>query len=602
MKNFIWDFLRNEGNNDEFRLINRGKLFKLKFQIRSMLGVEGENIVEVDGDEINKIWIKHYDKGVREPIDYPEEPLFILLENSAKKYPDKMSIDFLGKKISYRELDEMSDKVSNFLISEGLKKGDKVILDLPNTPHYIASYYGILKAGCVVVQGNPMYTERELRYLAENSEAYTAFVVEFVYPNIKPLVDEGLIKKVVICKIEDFLPFPLNLLYPLKKPKVKVESRKEVVYWKDVMRYDVRREKVNINPKEDVAVFQYTGGTTGLPKVVMLTHYNLVANAYQTIEWVVDATSDDVFLGVLPYFHVYGMTTSMNAPILLGSKIVLLPDPRDIPRILKSIHKHKVTIFCGVPTLFNAINNYLGVEKYDLSSVKACISGSAPLPIEVKREFERITGGKLVEGYGLSETSPVTHGNPLYGVNKEGSIGIPFPDTLSVVVNDEGIILPIGEVGELAIKGPQVMKGYYKMEDETKKVLINGWVLTGDMARFDENCYFYIVDRKKDVIISSGYNVYPREIEEVLYEHEAILEAAVIGVPDEYRGETVKAFIVLKDKLKGKIAEKDIIEFCREKLAVYKVPRIIEFRDELPKSAVGKVLRRVLREEEMKKA
>ena len=367
------------------------------------------------------------------------------------------------------------------------------------------------------------------------------------------------------------------------------------------MKCNAGNKNVEINPKDDVAVFQYTGGTTGLPKAVMLTHYNLVANAYQTVEWVIDASDKDVFLGVLPYFHVYGMTTSMNAPILLGSKIVLLPDPRDIKRIMKSIEKHKVTIFCGVPTLFNAINNYPGVENYDLSSIKACISGSAPLPIEVKREFERITGGKLIEGYGLSETSPVTHANPLYGVNKEGSIGIPFPDTLSVVVDEEGKILPPNQVGELAIKGPQVMKGYYKMEDETKKVLINGWLLTGDMAKFDEDGYFYIVDRKKDVIICSGYNIYPREVEEVLYEHEAIVEAAVIGVPDKYRGETVKAFVVLKDEYKGKISEEDIINYCRQKLAAYKIPRIVEFRDELPKSAVGKVLRRVLKEEEMKK-
>lgn len=566
-----------------------------------MLGVEGKNILEVSGNEINKIWIKHYDKGVREHIDYPEIPLFALLESSAKNYPNKIAIDFLGKKISYEELNKTSNKVSNFLKTEGINKGDKVILVLPNTPHYIAGYYGILKAGGVVVQGNPMYKERELRYLAENSEAKIAFVVEFVYPNIKPLLDDGLIKKVVICKIEDYLPFPLSLLYPFKKPKVKVDNRKEVVYWKDVMKCNAGNKNVEINPKDDVAVFQYTGGTTGLPKAVMLTHYNLVANAYQTVEWVIDASDKDVFLGVLPYFHVYGMTTSMNAPILLGSKIVLLPDPRDIKRIMKSIEKHKVTIFCGVPTLFNAINNYPGVENYDLSSIKACISGSAPLPIEVKREFERITGGKLIEGYGLSETSPVTHANPLYGVNKEGSIGIPFPDTLSVVVDEEGKILPPNQVGELAIKGPQVMKGYYKMEDETKKVLINGWLLTGDMAKFDEDGYFYIVDRKKDVIICSGYNIYPREVEEVLYEHEAIVEAAVIGVPDEYRGETVKAFVVLKDEYKGKISEEDIINYCRQKLAAYKIPRIVEFRDELPKSAVGKVLRRVLKEEEMKK-
>ncbi|HEX58555.1 MAG TPA: long-chain fatty acid--CoA ligase, partial [Methanomicrobia archaeon] len=487
-----------------------------------------------------------------------------------------------------------------FLKARGVKKGDRVILNLPNTPHYVACYYGILKAGGVVVQCNPMYTERELRYLVNNSEASIVFAIEFTYPRIKPLIDEGLVRDVIICKVEDFLPFPLNLLYPLKKQKVGIDE-KGVVYWKDVMKSSPVDKAVEINPKEDVAVFQYTGGTTGLPKAVMLTHYNLVANAYQNVEWVNDISPDDVFLGALPYFHVYGMTTSLNAPILLGCKIVLIPDPRDIRRILKAIQKHRVTIFCGVPTLFNAISTHPDVSKYDLSSVRVCISGAAPLPIEVKREFERITGGKLVEGYGLSETSPVTHANPVYGINKEGSIGIPFPSTLSVVVDDEGTILHAGEVGELAVKGPQVMKGYYKMEEETKKVLINGWLLTGDVARFDEDGYFYIVDRKKDVIIAGGYNIYPREVEEALYEHPAVLEAAVVGVPDPYRGETVKAFVVLRDEFKGKISDKDIIDFCKERLAAYKVPKMVEFREELPKSAVGKVLRRVLKEEELKK-
>lgn len=332
----------------------------------------------------------------------------------------------------------------------------------------------------------------------------------------------------------------------------------------------------------------------------MLTHFNLVANVYQVKEWLPDLSEKDVFAGALPYFHVYGMTTSMNTPIALGAKIVLIPDPRDIKRILDSIEKHRITIFCGVPTLFNAINNYPGVEKWDLSSIRACISGAAPLPIEVKREFERITGGKLVEGYGLSETSPVAIVNPVYGLNKEGSIGIPVSDTYAVVIDDEGRILPVGEVGELAIKGPQVMKGYYKMEEETAKALVNGWLLTGDMAKMDEDGYFYIVDRKKDVIIAGGYNIYPREVEEVLYEHPAVLEAAVVGVPDKYRGETVKAFVVLKPEYRGKVTEKEIEQFCRERLAAYKVPKIIEFRDELPKSAVGKILRRVLREESTK--
>jgi long-chain acyl-CoA synthetase len=566
-----------------------------------MLGVEGKSITEIDEKEINRIWLKHYDEGVRPNIDYPEIPLYQLLEDTAKKYPDKTALIFFGKKITYRELDEMSDRIAGFLKSLGIKKGDRVILDLPNVPQYVAAYYGILKVGATVVQCNPLYTEREIRYIQENSEAEYGFFVEFVYPRIKGLLAEGKLKKAVICKIEDYLPFPLNILYPLKKEKVRIEKSDKVVYWKDALKSPPTKERPEINPKDDVAIFLYTGGTTGVPKAVMSTHFNLVANVYQTLEWVVDRTPDDVFIGVLPYFHSFGMTTSMNAPIANGSTIVLIPDPRDIKRILESIQKYRASIFCGVPTMYAAIINHPDVKKYDLSSVKACISGAAPLPVEVKRRFEEITGGKLVEGYGLSETSPVALGNPVYGLNKEGSIGIPFPDTYAVVIDDEGKVLPIGEVGELVIKGPQVMKGYYKMEEETKKVLVNGWLLTGDMAKMDEDGYFYIVDRKKDMIIAGGYNIYPREVEEVLYEHPAVVEAAVVGVPDPYRGETVKAYIVLKPEYKGKVTEQEIIQFCKERLAAYKVPKLVEFRDELPKSAIGKILRRVLREEEIKK-
>ncbi len=567
-----------------------------------MLGVEGKSITEIEGKEINRVWLKHYDEGVRPNIDYPEIPLYQLLEDTSKKYPDKTALVFFGKKITYRELDEISDRIAAFLKNLGVGKGSRVIVDLPNTPHYVAAYFGILKTGATVVQCNPLYTEREIRYIQENSEAEYGFFVEFVYPRIKGLIAEGKLKKAVICKIEDYLPFPLNLLYPLKKEKVKIEKSERVVYWKDVLKTPPTKERPEINPKEDVAIFLYTGGTTGVPKAVMSTHFNLVANVYQTLEWVIDRTPDDVFIGVLPYFHSFGMTTSMNAPIANGSTIVLIPDPRDIKRILESIQKYRATIFCGVPTMYAAIINHPDVKKYDLSSVKACISGAAPLPVEVKRRFEDITGGKLVEGYGLSETSPVALGNPVYGLNKEGSIGIPFPDTYALVIDDEGKVLPAGEVGEIVIKGPQVMKGYYKMEEETKKVLVNGWLLTGDMAKMDEDGYFYIVDRKKDMIIAGGYNIYPREVEEVLYEHPAVAEAAVVGVPDPYRGETVKAYIVLKPEYKGKVTEQEIIQFCKERLAAYKVPKLVEFRDELPKSAVGKILRRVLRDEEVKKS
>ncbi len=562
-----------------------------------VLGVEGKNLSEVDEREIEKIWLKFYDPHVRENVDIPEIPLNELLKNSAEKKPQNILCDFYGKAITYSEVDELSSRVAAYLQNQGMKKGDSVVLMLPNTPHYIIAYFGILKAGGVVVQASPLYTEREMRHILENSQAKMGFFVEFAYPAIKGLIDDGTVEKAVMCRIEDFLPFPLNHLYRFKKEKVKVEDRKEVIYWRDVITTSDRFSEVDIDPVDDVAVLQYTGGTTGLPKAVMLTHYNLVANALQVVEWLPEKSDREVFAGVLPFFHVFGMTTSMNAPIYLGAKIVLFPDPRDIKRIMKAIEKHGITIFCGVPTLFNAVVNHPDVKKYSLGTVRACISGAAPLPVELKREFEAVTGAKMIEGYGLSETSPVTHANPFNGLNKEGSIGIPFPNTFAVVVDDEGKILPHGEVGELAVKGPQVMKGYYRSEEETENVLVKGWLLTGDMARMDEDGYFYIVDRKKDLIIVGGYNVYPREVEEVLYEHPAILEAAVVGIPDEYRGENVKAYVVLKPEYSGKVTEKEIIEFCRERLAVYKAPRLVEFREELPKTAVGKILRRALRDE-----
>jgi len=411
---------------------------------------------------------------------------------------------------------------------------------------------------------------------------------------------------VVICRTEEYLKFPVKQLYThiVKRKKygnIRIEPRSEISFYSDIMKLRRAERRADVNPKEDVAVIQYTGGTTGFPKGAMLTHYNVVANAYQVAEWDPKASPNDIFMTVLPAFHIYGFTAA-NVGMLFNAKLVVIPDPRDIERVLKAIHKHRITTFAGVPTLFNAILNHPKVRKYDLSCVRVCISGAAPLPVEIKRRWEEITGGKIVEAYGLSETSPGVTANPCYGLNKPGSIGIPFPDTFAVVVDEDGTILPPGEIGELAVFGPQVMKGYWNMEAETAKTLINGWFLTGDLAVVDEDSYFYIVDRKKDMIIAGGYNIYPREVEEVLYEHPAVLEAAVVGVPDPYRGETVKAYIVLKPEFKGKVTEKDFDKFCRERLAAYKVPRIYEFRDELPKTLVGKILRRALREEEMRKS
>jgi long-chain acyl-CoA synthetase len=570
-----------------------------------MASIVGANIREVDVSEIPKPWTKFYDNGVQETIEIPEIPVHKMYENTAKKYPNKIAFDFFGLKWTFEQIINASNKVASFLKEMGVEKGDRIIVSLPNTPHYFIIANAVFKMGATLVQSNPIYTERELRHIAKNSEAKMMFAMDLSYNNYRALIEEGIFERVVIARIEDFLRFPLNILFKafVKKKKygeIKIEKTSEIVDWGKIMKYPRIEKEVEIDPFEDVAVIQYTGGTTGLPKGAMLTHFNIVANAHQIASWDVKASDKDVYLGALPIFHSYGFTMA-NAAFLLGAKIVLLPDPRDFDQYLKVIQKHKITTFPGVPTMYIALLNNPKIKEYDLSSIRTCISGAAPLPVEVKKKWEALTGGKLVEGYGLSEASPVTHANPLYGLNKDGSIGVPIPSTLAVVVDNDGNILPPREVGELAIYGPQVMKGYWKMESETAKVLINGWLLTGDMAKMDEDGYFYIVDRKKDMIIAGGYNIYPREVEEVLYEHPAVLEAAVIGVPDPYRGETVKAFIVLKPEYRGKVTAEEIIKFCRERLAAYKVPRIIEFRDELPKSLVGKILRRVLKEEELAK-
>jgi long-chain acyl-CoA synthetase len=419
------------------------------------------------------------------------------------------------------------------------------------------------------------------------------------------------VKSVVVCDVKEFLPSPLRQLYPIRKRG----DLKKHGHWPLnipdepwVHRFTALLASSpdhgpgpTIRPAEDVAVLQYTGGTTGVPKGAMLTHRNLIANALQSIAWLPTKGPDqERFLGAIPLFHVYGLTTVMTGPIALGAEIILHPNPREIKAILKLINKTKPTVFPGVPTMYIAILRHPKVSKYDLKSIKACISGSAPLPNEVRHEFDAVTGGKLVEGYGLTEASPVTHANPLFGLIKEG-IGIPFPDTDSKIVDmeDPAKDLLQGQVGELAVRGPQVMKGYWNKPEETKLVLRDGWLLTGDIAKMDEDGYFFIVDRKKDMILCSGYNVYPREVEEVLFMHPAVQEAAAIGVPDPYRGETVKAFVILKPGVTATAEE--IVAFCKDKLAPFKVPKQVEFAKELPKTMVGKVLRRELREKELAK-
>lgn len=551
---------------------------------------------------MDRPWYKHYPEDIPRTIEYDKKPLYQFLQETAERVPDKKALNFMGKEMTFREILTEAKKLANYLQKLGLKKGDRVASMLPNTPQAVVTYYGTLMAGGIVVQVNPLYTERELAYQMKDSGAKFIVCLDILLPRVSKVKEETDLEHIIVTRIADYLPFPKNLIYPFIQKReynivVKVEETDDTHVWKNVIANSpAEYEDVEIDPEEDLALLQYTGGTTGLPKGVMLTHYNLVANVQMAKAWISKAERDkEVVLGVLPFFHVYGMTTVMNLSIMDGAKMILLPR-FDAGQVLKTIQKHKPTLFPGAPTIYIGLLNHPDFEKYDLSSIKACISGSASLPLEVQEQFEKRTNGKIVEGYGLTESSPVTHANPIWGRRVNGSIGIPWPDTDAKIVKNGTLEeVPVGEIGEIAVKGPQVMKGYWNNPEATEEVLKDGWLLTGDMGKMDEDGYFYVVDRKKDVIIAGGFNIYPREIEEVLFEHPDIVEAAVIGVPDDYRGETVKAVIVPKPG--AKLDEKQLDEYCRKHLAAFKVPRIYEFREELPKSVIGKVLKRQLVEE-----
>lgn len=552
-------------------------------------------------------WLKHYPENIPHTIEYEEIPVQEYLTRSAKEFPDKTAIHFMGKDVSYRELYESSLKFANYLKSLGIQKGDRVAIMLPNCPQGVIGYYGILYAGGIVVQTNPLYTERELQYQMKDSGAKAILALDILYPRIMKVQQETDLENIIITGIKDYLPFPKNLIYPFIQKKqygfsVKVEHRGMSHLFTEVMKV-CKPELIDVplNFEEDLALLQYTGGTTGFPKGVMLTHKNLISNASMCEKWLYKIEKgEETVMGILPLFHVYGMTTVLILSVMQGNKMVLLPK-FDVETALKTIDKQKPTIFPGAPTLYIGLLNHPDISKYDLSSIKACVSGSAPLPVDVQERFERITGGKLVEGYGLTETSPITHANFLWDIERvKGSVGVPWPDTDAAILSMEtGEPVQVGEKGEIAIKGPQVMKGYWNRPDDTEMTFRNGWFLTGDIGYMDENGYFYIADRKKDMIIAGGFNIYPREVEEVLYEHEAVLECVVAGVPDPYRGETVKAYIVLKEN--ATVTEDELNEFCRQHLASFKVPRLYEFRSELPKTAIGKILRRALIDEEKNK-
>jgi long-chain acyl-CoA synthetase len=546
-------------------------------------------------------WLKHYDPGVPHHIEYPPVPLFHFLEESAKEYPERVCTIFRGAELTYREVNELSDRFAAALAGLGVKKGDPVGIMMPNCPQFVIAFYGILKAGGIVVANSPLYTARELRHQLKDSGVKLLIAMSNFYELIKEVQPETQVEQVIVTNIKEYFPPVLRLLFTLAKEKkmgFRVELRDNDVWLPELLaKYTPeQRPQVEVGP-DDRALFQYSGGTTGLSKAAIALHRNLVANTLQISAWVPDLKKgEEVVLLAIPMFHVYGLVAGLSFGISSAATLVLIVNPRDMKDLLGAISKYRPTIYPGVPAMYNAINNHPDVRsgKVDVSSIRACISGSAPLLRETKEEFEKLTGGKLVEGYGLSEAPTATHCNPLHGESRTGSIGIPLPDVEARIVSlDDGeTVLGPDEVGELIIRGPNVMVGYHNMPTETANVLRNGWLYTGDIARMDEDGYFYIVDRKKELIKPGGFQVWPREVEEVIMEHPKVLEVGVAGIPDPYRGETVKAWVVLKPGETATVEE--IRAWCKERLAPYKVPTHVEFRDELPKTMVGKILRREL--------
>ncbi|GHF57129.1 long-chain acyl-CoA synthetase [Deinococcus metalli] len=547
-------------------------------------------------------WLTHYEPGVPHDFQPTERTLPQLLEHAAATWPDRVALDFLGATTTYRALLDDARRLASALHKVGVRPGDRVAIMLPNCPQFVTAFYGALLAGAVVVNTSPLYTPSELGHQLTDSGAETLILLDTFYARYEQIRAQVPVKRVLVTGIQDALPFPKNLLYPLKARHegtwVRVPAAERTLPFSAVIRSQPPAVPGVTRRPGDTALLQYTGGTTGTPKGAMLSHRNLVANAEQARAWMAGLREgQEVTLAAIPFFHVYGMTVAMNLSVLTGATMVLIPNPRDLRMVLDGISRTKATLFPGVPTLYNAINTHPETAAHDLTTIRACISGSAPLLRETARRFRDITNGaNLVEGYGLTEASPITHTNPIFGEQQEGSIGLPFPGVDALVVDDHGQPVPHGETGELWVAGPMVMQGYWQRPDETAATLVDAhgrtWLKTGDLATMDDAGYFRIVDRKKDLIIAGGFNIYPREVEEILMTHPAVMEAAAVGVPDEYRGESVHAVVALRPG--QTVTDKDLITHCRAQLSAYKVPRSVEFRDELPKTAAMKILRREL--------
>jgi long-chain acyl-CoA synthetase len=581
---------------------------------------------QVAKDTTDRPWLSSYPPGVAASLaPYPEKSLYSILANAALRFPDRPAIAFwlpgapMGKTLSYRELLRQVEQFSRVLVSLGVKKGDRVGLVLPNCPQYVIGYFAALRIGAVIVGNNPLYTRRELAHQLKDAGIEVVVTLDVLYPLVGSVRDEVGLREVVVGSVTDYMPFPLNLLAPrtIRKheladghPWPPVPAGARVRWWKDMMRGSYPYSPpATVDAASGIAGLIYTGGTTGLSKGAMLTHHNLLSNVLQGAAWFPGlADGQEAVMCLIPFFHSYGMTVAMNLGIYKAAKLVLMPQFQLEPT-LKVIQKERPALFPGIPRLYIAINEAKETARYDLTSVTACLSGAAPLPLAVAQKFEVITGASVAEGYGLTETSPITHANPIHGRRKEGSIGLPIPDTDCRIVDLDDWTKEVapGEQGELIVSGPQVMHGYFNRPEETAAMIKTAedgtrWLLTGDVARMDEEGYFYIVDRKKDMIIVSGFNVYPTDIERVLYTHPKIQKACVAGIPDVKTGEAVKAYVVLKE---GQSATpEEIVTFLRDGdngLTGYKIPRLVEFRDALPETLVGKILRRKLVEEEQVK-
>ena len=552
-------------------------------------------------------WFSSYDKGVPHDIVIPEGGLQNILDTAAETYGQREAIVFQNTHISYRELKELAEKLAASLRRRGVRPGDRVSIMLPNLPQTFIAFWGVMKAGAVAVMTNPLYMESELTHQIKDSGAKHLITLDIFWPKIAALREQLELDVCYVTRVRDALKFPLSWLQPFSARRqgtwVPVPfDGKEVVAWKDLFKTTERLSVEVADAHETIALLQYTGGTTGLSKGAMLTHANLLANLTQLMAIIQQPPEKEhVFLALLPLFHVFGLTITLLLPSRMAARVV--PMPRYVPAdMLEAFKKYQFTAFIGAPSVYISLLQQKNLAQYDLHHIIFCISGSAPMPVEWLKKFEEVTGTPITEGFGLTEASPVTHANPVFGKQKPGSIGVPVPGTLARIVDTEDgeRVLAHNEIGELVIKGPQVMKGYWNRPEETARTIRDGWLYTGDIAYMDEEGYFYIVDRKKDLIIVGGYNVYPREIDEVLHTHPKIREAVTVGVNHRSRGETVKAYIVPEEGANLTVPE--VVAFCRQKLASFKVPRLIEFREELPKTMVGKVLRRILREEELHKS